>query len=61
MGNYNFLKMVNIKNFKKHKWKNKKRLMKYRIKKNKKKYTYSQHCKRYKEFKFFYFSYPNKW
>ena len=35
--------------------------MKYKIKKNKKKDTYSQHCNKYKEFKFFNFSYPNKW
>ena len=60
MGNYNFLKMVNVKTKKKHKWKNKK-IMKYKIKKNKKKDTYSQHCNKYKEFKFLYFSYPNKW
>ena len=34
--------------------------MKYKIKKNKKNDTYSQHCNKYKEFNFFYFSYPNK-
>ena len=50
MGNYNFLKMVNAK----------KKIMKYKIKKNKKKDTYSQHCNKYKQFKFFYFSYLNK-
>ena len=33
--------------------------MKYKIKKNKKD-TYSQHCNKYKEFNFFYFSYMNK-
>ena len=29
--------------------------MKYKIKKNKKKDTYSQHCNKYKEFQFFIF------
>ena len=47
MGNYNFLKIVNVKIKKKNISKIIKK-MKYKIKNNKKKDTYSHHCNKYK-------------